>query len=159
MNPSQRPREINLDPNVLSRRKNLVRIFYKDLWDRQDLSLVSHLFHPEFTFRGSLGPVLVGEEQFSQYVKWLTGILERYTSDILGLVEEGDQIAGRLRFHGIHRGELFGIPPTGRHIAWDGAPIFTFEGDRIRDLWVLGDIHGLLAQLKQPADRLEFGAH
>ena len=60
---------------------------------------------------------------------------------------------GKLRFHGFHRRELFGIPPTGRHVWWYGAPIFTFEGDRLRDLWVLGDIHGLIARLKDEAPR------
>ena len=61
--------EINLDPNALSWRKNLVRIFYKDLWDHQDLSLVDELFHPQFTFRGSLGRALVGAEQFLRYLR------------------------------------------------------------------------------------------
>ena len=39
-----------------------------------------------------------------------------------------------LRFHGIHRGSFFGFSGTGRHVAWHGAPIFTFEGELIRDL-------------------------
>jgi len=148
--------EIDLDPSRLSRRKNVVRVFYKDLWDKSDVSLVPQLFHPRFTFRGSLGPALVGYEQFSDYVRWLTAVLENYTSDILALVEEGDTVAGKLRFHGIHRGAFFGHPGTGRHVAWHGAPIFTFEGDRIRDLWVLGDIHGLLRQLSESPDALDF---
>ena len=41
---------------------------------------------------------------------------------------------------------VFGVAPTGRHVWWYGTPIFTFEGDLIRDLWVLGDIAcGLVA--------------
>ena len=41
------------------------------------------------------------------------------------------------------RKELFGVPPSGRHVWWTGMPIFTFEGTKVRDLFVLGDIHGL----------------
>jgi hypothetical protein len=26
-------------------------------------------------------------------------------------------------------------------------PIFTFEGGKVRDLWVLGDIHGLISRI------------
>ncbi len=148
--------EMELDPALLSHRKNMVRVFYKDVWEKADVSLVPNLFHPDFTFRGSLGPVLVGHGQFIDYVNWLTGVLDNYTSDILALVEEGDTIAGKLRFHGIHRGSFFGFPGTGRRVAWYGAPIFTFEGDQIRDLWVLGDIHGLLRQLSGEADKLDF---
>lgn len=148
--------EIDLNPAVLSRRKNAVRIFYKELWDKADVSLIPKLFHDGFTFRGSLGPVLVGHKEFADYVNWLTKVLERYTSDILALVEEGDRIAGKLRFHGIQRGVFFGIAPTARHVAWLGAPIFTFEGDKIRDLWVLGDVYGLIRQLTDTPDQVDF---
>ncbi|WP_163362458.1 ester cyclase, partial [Klebsiella aerogenes] len=63
-------------------------------------------------------------------------------------VEQDNRVAGRLRFHGFHQAELFGFAPTGKHVAWQGAPFFTFEGGKVRDLWVLGDIHGLIEQLK-----------
>jgi predicted ester cyclase len=147
---------IDLDPARLSHRKNMVRVFYEDVWDKGKLSLVPELFHPGFTFRGSLGPALVGHEQFNSYVTWLTAVLEGYTSDIISLVEEGDTIAGKLRFHGTHCGSLFGHAGTGRRVAWHGAPFFTFEGDRIRDLWVLGDVHSLLQQLSGAPDPLDF---
>jgi predicted ester cyclase len=134
----------------LSPQKEVVRAFYEDLWDRADTSLIPALLHPDFTFRGSLGPVLVGHAEFAAYVEWVTGALGDYTSDVLALVEEGDRVAGKLRFHGLHRREMFGIAPTGRHVWWYGAPIFTFQGDRVRDLWVLGDIHGLTERLRAP---------
>jgi hypothetical protein len=40
------------------------------------------------------------------------------------------------------------MPSSGRHGRWTGMPIFTFEGSRVRDLYVLGDIHGLIERLK-----------
>lgn len=36
--------------------------FCKQMWDRADKSLIPFIFHPDFTFRGWLGPVLVGHE-------------------------------------------------------------------------------------------------
>ena len=133
---------------TLSPQKETVRVFCKELWDHADKSLIPRVFRPDFTFRGSLGPVLVGHAEFAAYVDFVTGALGSYTSDILTLVEEGNRVAGRLRFHGYHRRELFGIAPTGRHVWWYGAPVFTFDGDRVRDLWVLGDLHGLVARLR-----------
>lgn len=149
--------EIDLTPARLSAQKNVVRVFYKDLWDKADLSLVPQIFHPDFTFRGSLGPVLVGHRQFSDYVSWLTDTLDNYTSDILELVEEGCRVSGKLRFHGIHRRTLFGEAPTDGRIWWYGAPIFTFDGSLVRDLWVLGDVYGLRSRLEPTwAERLTF---
>jgi predicted ester cyclase len=136
-------RGINLSPQ-----KEAVRIFYKELWDHADKSLIPQLFHPDFTFRGSLGPTLVGHEQFAGYVDYVTGALGNYTSDILALVEDGNQVMGKLRFHGIHRKEMFGVPPSGRHVWWHGTPLFSFDGGKVRDLRVLGDIHQLTARLE-----------
>jgi len=139
---------LDLDSVAWSRQKEVVRVFYKEMWDHANVSLVPQLFHPEFTFRGSLGPQLVGHEQFIGYVRLVVGALGQYTSDILALGEERNQVFGKLRFHGFHRGELLGVQPSGRHVWWYGAPIFTFAGERVRDLWVLGDVHGLIARLK-----------
>ncbi|MFM2422987.1 MAG: hypothetical protein RL291_1517 [Pseudomonadota bacterium] len=132
----------------LSPQKEMVRVFYKELWDRADTNLIPQIFHEDFTFRGSLGPVLKGHQEFAGYVAYVTGALDRYTSDILQLVEEGPVVTGKLRFHGLHRAEMFGIAPTGRHVWWYGAPIFTFEHGKVRDLFVLGDVHGLIGRLK-----------
>jgi predicted ester cyclase len=139
------------DRATLSPQKEVVRKFYKDMWDHADVSLIPEIFLADFTFRGSLGPALAGHDQFAAYVRWVTDSLEHYTSDILGLVEEGDMVAGKLRFHGTHRKPLFGYPPTGRHVWWYGAPVFTFSNGKVRDLWVLGDIHGLIARIESTA--------
>ena len=139
---------LNFDGVRLSPQKEVVRMFYKDMWDRADKSLIPAIFHPGFTFRGSLGPALVGHDEFGGYVDTVTGALGDHTSDILLMVEEGNRVMGKLRFHGVHRKPLFGIAPTGRQVWWHGAPVFTFEGAKVRDLWVLGDIHTLIARLK-----------
>jgi len=52
-----------------------------------------------------------------------------------------------MRFHGYHRRETFGVPPSGKHVWWIGMPIFTFDGGKVRDLYVLGDIHGLIGRM------------
>jgi hypothetical protein len=139
---------LNLGGATLSPQKETVRVFYKDMWDRADKSLIPTIFHPDFTFRGSLGPTLTGHDEFAGYVDWVTRALGQYTTDILALIEEGNRVCGKMHFHGFHRKELFGVPPSGRHVWWIGMPIFTFEGAKVRDLFVLGGIHGLIGRLK-----------
>jgi predicted ester cyclase len=132
----------------LSAQKEAVRVFYKEMWDHADKSLIPTIFHPDFTFRGSLGPSLVGFDEFAGYVDWVTGVFGQYTTDILAMIEEGSRVSGKMRFHGFHREEVFGVPPSGRHVWWIGMPIFTFDGAKVRDLYVLGDIHGLIGRLR-----------
>ena len=135
----------------LSPQKEVVRLFYKEMWDKADKSLIPKIFHDNFTFRGSLGPTLVGHAQFAGYVDEVTTAFANYTTDILALIEEDNRVAGKMRFHGLHRRELLGVEPSGRHVWWIGMPIFTFEGAKVRDLYVLGDVSGLIARLKGEA--------
>jgi predicted ester cyclase len=139
---------LDLKGIALSPQKEAVRAFYEELWDHADKRLIPQLFHEGFTFRGSLGPTLIGHTEFAGYVDLVTGAFGRYTTDILAMIEEGTRVSGKMRFHGFHRRELFGVPPSGRHVWWTGMPIFTFDGAKVRDLYVLGDIHGLIGRMK-----------
>jgi hypothetical protein len=92
---------MTFDGVTLTPQKEVVRAFYKDMWDHADVTLIPQIFHEDFTFRGSLGPVLVGHAQFADYVRWVTGVLQNYTTDILLMIEEGNRVSGKVYFHGV----------------------------------------------------------
>ena len=127
---------------------DIVRLFYDEMWNKADKSRIPEVFHPDFTFRGSLGPVLVGHDQFAGYVDDVVGPLPDFLCEILELIEQGDRVVARMRFSGTHKGEMFGYAPTGKRVAWDGSAHFTFRDGLVADLWVLGDVHGLLRMLE-----------
>jgi steroid delta-isomerase-like uncharacterized protein len=126
-----------------------VRRFYDEIWNRPDVAVVPEILAPDVTFRGSLGPVKVGHAEFIDYVNDVTGALGDYRCDIETLVTDGDRAAARMLFSGVHRANFLGVPATGRRVAWAGAAFFTFSGGLVSDLWVLGDLEGLRAQLNQ----------
>jgi predicted ester cyclase len=64
-------------------------------------------------------------------------------------VAEGDRVAVRMTYRGTHRGELFGVAPTGRPIAWDGLTIRRLRADGLTvERWIRNDAATLLAQLR-----------
>ncbi len=87
---------MTFDGVTLTPQEEVVRAFYKDMWDHADVTLIPQIFHEDFTFRGSLGPVLVGHAQFADYVRWVTGVLQNYTTDILLMIEEGNRVSGKV---------------------------------------------------------------
>ena len=132
--------------------RDLVSSFYEDVWNRGELSRVPALLREDFTFRGSLGRECKGQPAFAEYVKLVRAALGGYRCDILDLVVEGGRAFARMRFSGLHRGEFLGWAPSGQRIEWMGAALFTAGVDgRIADLWVLGDLQGLRAQLEANA--------
>jgi steroid delta-isomerase-like uncharacterized protein len=136
--------------DALDHHKQQVVRFYREIWNRPDLSVVPEILAPDVSFRGSLGAVKSGHAEFGDYVRHVTGALGEYRCDIEDLVAEADQVVARMVFSGVHRAEFLGVPATGRRVAWAGAAFFTFEDGFVKDLWVLGDLFGLHEQLRRP---------
>ena len=137
--------------------RTVVLSFYSDIWNRHDKSKIPELLCPDFTFRGSLGQEKTGHAGFASYVDFVREALGEYRCEILDLVVEEPKAFARMRFSGLHRGDFFGYSPTGSRIEWAGSALFTFRGDQIADLWVLGDFHGLLQLLERNARTDHFG--
>jgi len=136
--------------------KTLIASFYADLWNRGDATRVPALLREDFTFRGSLGAERKGHAGFLAYVASVRGALRDYRCDVLDVVAEDRRAFARVRFSGIHVGELLGYAPTGRRVEWMGAALFQADEEgRVADLWVLGDVQALQSQLQStgPRDR------
>jgi steroid delta-isomerase-like uncharacterized protein len=127
---------------------NLVRDFYDRIWNAGDVDAASQLLAADFTFRGSLGVELSGQEAFIEYVRSVRTALKHYRCEVLDCVTEGDCAFARLRFSGTHIAAFRGFAPTGKPVAWLGAALFRLDQTAIRDLWVLGDLNGLDSLLR-----------
>lgn len=126
----------------------IVGLFYDVLWNKHDKTVIPEILHPELTFRGSLGEEKSGPGGFEEYLDFIHNALGNFKCEILDTVSEGNKLFAKMDFSGVHQNELFGCPATNRHVSWKGAALFTFEDALIKELWVLGDVYGLIAQLK-----------
>ena len=126
----------------------LVKRFYHDMWNKFDKSGFPEILHKDISFRGSLGQVKQGYNELGDYVDFIQAAFPDFHNEVVEPITERHKTFARLSYSGTHKGELFGIPPTGKKIQYCGAAVFTIRDDRIHDVWVLGDIYGLLEQLR-----------
>jgi predicted ester cyclase len=77
----------------------------------------------------------------------LTGLPD-LTVAIEALVADKDRVAASFVYTGTHRGLYFGVAPTGRALRFTSCDIFRVQGDEIVEHWGMGDIAGVLAQLR-----------
>jgi pimeloyl-ACP methyl ester carboxylesterase/predicted ester cyclase len=73
------------------------------------------------------------------------------------VIAAGDRVAARWTATGTHRGELAGIPATGRPVRWGGTDVYRFADGKIVEWWRNDDFVWLLQQLGEtrwhpPAD-------
>ena len=127
--------------------RDLVRVFYEKFWNEVDLEKADEILHPDVTFRGSVGVGARGRREVCDYVLMVTTALSGYRCDVESLIADGDSAAAKVRFSGIHSGNFLGHPPTGRRVEWIGAAFFTADENKLREIWVLGDLDSLRSQL------------
>ena len=127
--------------------RELVHAFYGRLWNEIDLGVADEILSSDVTFRGSVGTGANGRDQVRDYVLMITSALSQYRCDIERLVVEGDQASAKVRFSGLHTGTFLGFAPTGRRVEWHGVAMFTERQGKLEDIWVMGDVEGLRAQL------------
>ena len=68
-------------------------------------------------------------------------------SDVHALYAEGDVVVERFTASGTHKGEIFGIPPSGTVCSLAGINIFRIRDGKIVERWGRVDELGMLRQL------------
>jgi len=127
--------------------RSQVQRFYTEVWEQKEFTKLNDLLHQDFDFKGSLGSHHKGHASFVPYVNLIHRGLEEYWCVIEEVLTQSEQVFAKMRFSGMHTGELLGFSATHQFVQWEGAALFYFEGRKIKKLWVLGDVKQLASQL------------
>ena len=116
--------------------KTLVRRFLEEL-DKGNLDVIDELLSPDFVDRSLMPGQGPTREDFKRSV---AEILEGYSATSFTIEEqvaEGDTVVTRVRHSGVHRGELFGLIPTGKEVEKTDSEIYIHRvvGDKIAEEW------------------------
>ena len=74
--------------------------------------------------------------------------LEGLKVSIEATLAQGDLCAASFVYEGVHQAVYYGVAPTGRKLRFTSCDIFKVADGRIIEHWGMGDIAGVLAQLK-----------
>ena len=91
--------------------------------------------------------------RFSDLPSHINGILlyeaafPGYTIFIEEMTAEGDDVVVHGIFRGVHKGEIFGLPPTYRTVEYPMMVKYRIINDRIVDAWPMSDQMLLFEQL------------
>ncbi len=115
--------------------KDAVRRWVAEMVGEGDLDVADELFSPDLAASAR------------QWVAPFRASFSDVRMQVVALVAEGDQVAGRFRCSGTHTGTWLGHPPTGRRFDVDEVYFFRVDGDRIVEMWGLEDTAERLRQL------------
>jgi predicted ester cyclase len=133
---------------MFMRNRDLINAWYTRMWNTWNKNVIAEICTEAITFRGSLGEIMHGHREIAAYMDRVRAAFPDFTNTVELIISEHDHAFARLTYTGTHQGPVLGFQPTNRRIGYAGAAVFTFRADKIADVWVLGDLYGLVYQLR-----------
>jgi steroid delta-isomerase-like uncharacterized protein len=126
----------------------IVRAYGGEVWNQGITDAVDRYIASDYVRHDRGLPFEVrGPEGIKQIVSMYRSAFPDIDFTAADIVAGGDRVAVRWEIRGTHRGELMGIPATGREVKLTAIEIFRLVDGRIAEQWVSVDNLVLLRQL------------
>ena len=109
--------------------KDIVKAWYAAI-DSKDFATVKGLMNPDHQFFNPMSPAPLGRDEHIGMMQMMTGALTG-THNMVLVVSEGDHVATRVRWKGVHTGEFNGVPASGKAVEFTTNEIFEVKGGKI----------------------------
>lgn len=127
--------------------KALVRRVYEELIDKGNLDAVEDLFHEKYVDYTQPPDWPTDRAGLRQQVSYFRSAFPDIHVTIEEMIAEGDLVAHRQTMRGTHRGEFFGIEPTGNKVTMTGSHFFRVADGKIIEHRANNDDLGMLRGL------------
>ncbi|HEY98384.1 MAG TPA: ester cyclase [Dehalococcoidia bacterium] len=128
-------------------KKAAIRRFWEEVFNKRKLELIDGLFTEDYIYHGAAGQDIHGREGLKQFLAMYFNAFPDLYAEVEDVFGEGDKIASRAMCRGTHKGDLMGMPPTGKQIAIRVICTNRFSGSKIAEDWELPDLFGMMQQL------------
>lgn len=126
--------------------KAIVRRFIDEVFNEGKLAALAEVVDRDYIMHGT-GTEVRGHQGMQDFVTKYRTALPDYHCTIEDQVAEGDKVVTRWTVRGTQRGELDGIPPTGKPVTLAGIVIDRIANGRMAETWQQADMLGMMQQL------------
>jgi steroid delta-isomerase-like uncharacterized protein len=127
--------------------KALVRRFVDEVQSGGNIDVIDELCSPRFVNHSAPPRVPSNCEGVKQVTAMFRQAFPGSYFTVEDMVAEGDKVATRKTFHGTHRSEFLGIPPTGQPISIGLIDIVRVADGKVMEHWSIADNLGMMRQL------------
>jgi steroid delta-isomerase-like uncharacterized protein len=120
--------------------------FYGAL-DTRDVALVNQALTSDWEDIPPVPGQATGPEGIKPIFRMLISAFPDLSTEISEVLAEADRAAARVIVTGTHRGDLFGVPASGKFVRFALHEFHEFEGDRLRRTYHMEDLFRLFMQI------------
>jgi steroid delta-isomerase-like uncharacterized protein len=126
--------------------KEIVKRYWEGKWNERRPEILDELQTQDVIYHGTSMEMNGIEEYKRVYSSFLSAFHDTQVT-FEDLIAEGDKVMSRITFSAVHKGELEGIPPTGKTLTISLFTIFRLVDGKIVEEWEIIDELGMMMQL------------
>jgi steroid delta-isomerase-like uncharacterized protein len=88
-----------------------------------------------------------GQQELDDLLQAIYKVLPDFQNTIVDVFATENRGAAHFSISGTHRGEILGVPPTGKTVAFHAITLYRYEKGKIAEVWPLIDVAGFLRQI------------
>jgi predicted ester cyclase len=131
----------------VERNKAIARQTWEEIFPACDVEALAKVTDPNVVSRGRRPDEPLGFEGVKRTMLWLATVFSDQRWEVHDVLGDGDLVAVYLTHHGRHTGDLMGIAPTGRTVAYPYVHFFRFRDGKVTEQWSVRDDMTLMRQL------------
>lgn len=113
----------------------IARRFLEEAVARQCERSANDLVAPDAVLHGPLGR-FTGPDGVKRFSRRLRSAYPDFRISVEDVIADGDRVSARWTLRGTHRGEVFGIPPTGKEATVRGVGWLRLADGKIAETWM-----------------------
>ncbi|GBC69527.1 Aklanonic acid methyl ester cyclase DnrD [archaeon HR01] len=117
-----------------------------DSYNAGNLGVIDELCDRGFVYHGN-GEEALTRDGLTRFIRGMIAAFPDMHIRVDDLFSQGDRLCYRITITGTHKGELMGLPPTGKKISLRSIGIMRFKDGKIVEEWENYDELGMLRQL------------
>jgi steroid delta-isomerase-like uncharacterized protein len=122
----------------------------EEIWYKGNLAAVDEFMASDLVYHRGTGEHIHGTEEYKKFVSTTHSAFPDVHFTVEDIFAEGDKVAVRWTMTGTHKGELRGIPPTGKKVTMWAISLYRIVEGKIAEVWERYDTLGLMQQLGVP---------
>lgn len=127
--------------------KALIRRYYEEAWNKGNLAVLDEVVSPDYVDHNLPPELPPNRAGLKQLMAMYQAAFPDTVMTIEDQIAEGDRVVTRWTARGTHKGDLMGVPATGKAVTVTGIDISRIAGGQEVEHWGQFDLMGLMQQL------------
>jgi len=126
--------------NTTEDNKRIVRAFIETAFNQHQADHAADFLTPNIQWHGGTLGTVEGRDNFAGLISAIVSALPDLHNAEQDIIAERDIVSVRAVVYGTYKGDLLGIPASGKHVRWYAVDVYRVADGKIAEEWAADDL-------------------